>query len=73
MSEASDNSGLFRKVVVVAWPGFGVGAQPDAQAYRDRGANTLGNVAVYMGGLDLTILHWLGLGNVAPIRGVAAA
>ncbi|MFT7581281.1 MAG: phosphopentomutase, partial [Myxococcota bacterium] len=42
-------------------------------AYRDRGANTLGNVAVYMGGLDLTILHWLGLGNVAPIRGVAAA
>ena len=64
---------LFRQVVVVAVQGIGAGAQEDAGQYRDRGADTLAHVANYMGGLDLKLLQWLGLGNVTRIRGVAPA
>jgi phosphopentomutase len=51
----------------------GVGALPDAQAYHDASnANTIGNVAERLGGLDLPNFERLGLGHVTPIRGVEA-
>ncbi|MCA9515966.1 MAG: hypothetical protein KC635_13565 [Myxococcales bacterium] len=66
-------TGLFRQVVVVAVQGIGAGAQDDAGEYKDLGADTLAHVATYMGGLELRLLQWLGLGNVTRIRGVAPA
>ena len=47
----------------------GAGALPDADAYGDEGADTLGNVARAVGGLDLPALEALGLGNVEPLEG----
>jgi len=73
MPATEDTSGIFRQVVVFAAPGLGVGAQADARDYQDRGTDTLAHVATYMGGLELRILQWLGLGNVAPARGVGPA
>jgi len=67
------SNGIFRQVVIVALPGLGAGAQPDAADYHDRGASTLAHVATYAGGVDLTNLAWLGLGNVVPMRSVAPA
>jgi phosphopentomutase len=48
----------------------GVGALPDAAAYGDAGANTLGHLAELAGGLDLPTLGPLGLGSIIPIAGV---
>lgn len=68
-----DAPGIFRQVVVIALQGIGAGAQDDAGDYKDLGADTLTHVATYMGGLELRLLQWLGLGNVTRIRGVAPA
>jgi phosphopentomutase len=61
-----------RRAVVVVLDGVGAGHAPDAAEYGDEGANTLGNTARAVGGLDLPNLQNLGLGNVAEIEGVPA-
>ncbi|MGZ4398931.1 MAG: phosphopentomutase, partial [Gaiellaceae bacterium] len=57
------------RVCVIVLDGVGVGALPDAESYGDAGADTLGNVAAAVGGLDLPMLEALGLGNLAPLEG----
>jgi phosphopentomutase len=61
-----------RRAVIVVLDGVGAGDAPDAAEYGDEGANTLGNTALAVGGLDLPNLQNLGLGNVAEIEGVPA-
>ncbi|MFL6057964.1 MAG: phosphopentomutase [Rubrobacteraceae bacterium] len=61
-----------RRAVIVVLDGVGAGDAPDAVEYGDEGANTLGNTARAVGGLDLPNLQNLGLGNVAEIEGVPA-
>jgi len=72
MSESIE-ANVFRQVVVVVVDGAGVAALPDAASYRDRGAATLPHVSTYVGGLELPLLQWLGLGNAGPMRGVDPA
>jgi len=50
--------------------GVGIGPAPDTHAYGDAGSDTLGNLARQQGGLSLPNLQKLGLGCIAPIRGV---
>jgi phosphopentomutase len=59
-----------RRAVVIVLDGVGVGALPDADRYGDSGADSLGNTARAVGGLRLPLLAELGLGNIAPIKGV---
>ncbi len=59
-----------RRAFVVVIDGLGAGAEPDAAAYGDAGANTLAHVARAVGGLDLPALEHLGLGNIEPLEGV---
>jgi phosphopentomutase len=61
-----------RRAVIVVLDGVGAGDAPDAVEYGDEGANTLGNTARAVGGLDLPNLQNLGLGNVVEIEGVPA-
>ena len=61
-----------RRAVVVVLDGVGAGDAPDAAEYGDEGANTLGNTARAVGGLDLPNFQNLGLGTVAEIEGVPA-
>ena len=61
-----------RRAVIVVLDGVGAGGAPDAVEYGDEGANTLGNTARAVGGLDLPNLQNFGLGNVAEIEGVPA-
>src|SRR5215208_5040266 len=61
-----------RRAVIVVLDGVGAGDAPDAVEYGDEGANTLGNTARAVGGLDLPNLQNLGLGNVVEIQGVPA-
>jgi phosphopentomutase len=62
-----------RRAFVVVLDACGVGALPDAADYGDVGADTLGNLARVVGGLDLPTLGGLGLGSIVPLAGVAPA
>jgi phosphopentomutase len=60
-----------RRAVAVVLDGVGAGDAPDAADFGDEGANTLGNTARAVGGLEVPNMRALGLGNVAEIEGVA--
>lgn len=62
-----------RSVVLMVLDSVGAGALPDAEEYGDAGSNTLGNIAVAVGGLKLPNLQKLGLGNIIDIMGVPPA
>ncbi len=57
------------RACVIVLDGVGAGALPDAGEFGDDGADTLGNVARAVGGLDLPNLEALGLGNVEELEG----
>jgi len=58
------------RVHLIILDGVGIGELPDAADYNDSGSNTLGNLAEAVGGFDLPTLQGLGLGNIAPIKGI---
>ncbi len=59
-----------RRATVIVLDGVGAGHAPDAADFGDEGANTLGNTARAVGGVDLPNMRALGLGNVEEIEGV---
>jgi phosphopentomutase len=65
-------SSLKRAIIIVA-DGVGCGGAPDAAAYGDAGADTLGNLARAVGGMALPNLQAMGLGNLTAIAGVREA
>ncbi|MBH8596694.1 MULTISPECIES: phosphopentomutase [unclassified Thermoactinomyces] len=60
----------FSRIALIVLDSVGIGALPDAAAFDDEGANTLGHIADYKKGLHLPNLAKMGLGNIAPIQGV---
>ncbi|CAN5746074.1 phosphopentomutase [soil metagenome] len=61
-----------RRAIVVVLDGLGAGHAPDATDFGDEDANTLGNTAKAVGGLDAPNLGALGLGNIEQIEGVSS-
>jgi phosphopentomutase len=61
------------RFVVIVIDSLGAGALPDAGAYGDAGANTLGNLARRVGGLQLPNLQQWGLGNITAVQGCPPA
>jgi phosphopentomutase len=59
-----------KRVTLIVLDSVGCGDAPDAAAYGDEGANTLGNIARAVGGLCLPHLAQLGLGQVTAIQGL---
>src|SRR6476659_10624674 len=57
------------RACVIVLDAVGVGDLPDADRFGTAGSNTLGHVAEAVGGLELTALQQLGLGNVLPLAG----
>ena len=55
---------------VIVLDGVGIGELPDAVQYKDKGSNTLSNMADAVGGLNLPNLESLGLGNIESIKGI---
>ena len=64
-------STVARRALIIVLDGVGIGEAPDAAAYGDAGSNTLGNLARAVGGFDLPALREAGLGNIAPLDGLA--
>ena len=60
------------RVFLIVLDGVGIGEQPDADDYGDRGSNTLLHVAEAVGGLTLPRLERLGLGRLLDLPGVRA-
>lgn len=61
---------LVPRVLLLVCDSWGVGDAPDAGAYGDVGADTLGNTARAVGGINAPNLEGLGLGNLTAIEGV---
>jgi len=68
------------RAFLVVLDSVGIGEAPDAAAYGDIGASTLGHLSAAVGGLNLPTLGRMGLGNIPallphgiPIAGVPAA
>lgn len=62
---------MARRAIILVLDGVGIGEAPDTAAYGDTGSDTLGNIARAVGGLTLPNLQRAGLGNIAPLPGVA--
>lgn len=57
------------RVFLIVLDSVGAGFLPDAEAYGDLGANTLGHIGEAVN-LSLPNMQALGLGNIIPIKGV---
>ena len=62
----------FSRVILIVLDSVGIGELPDAGRYGDEGSDTLGNIC-HAVDLALPNLERLGLGNIAPLRGVPAS
>ncbi len=63
---------MSRRACILVLDGVGIGEAADADAYGDEGSHTLANTARAVGGYDLPNFQRAGLGNLAPIAGLAA-
>jgi phosphopentomutase len=53
-----------KRAFLIVFDSVGIGEAPDAAAYGDAGANTLGHLSAATGGLKTPALQRLGLGNI---------
>ncbi len=56
-----------KRVIILMMDSFGIGGAKDAYVFGDEGANTLYNISVANGGLEVPNLNALGLGKVAAL------
>lgn len=63
---------MINRVILLVVDGLGVGALSDGAIYGDADANTLAHLAEAVDGLSLPNFEMLGLGHLAPIKGVRA-
>lgn len=61
----------FKRIFVIVCDSMGIGDAYDADKFGDLGANTLGHICDYFGGLDAPTLEGLGLGNLGDFKGIA--
>lgn len=60
----------FNRVIWIVLDSVGIGEMPDAEAYGDKGSDTLGNIARRRR-LELPNFCKLGLANIKPLEGLA--
>lgn len=62
----------FKRVFLIVMDSVGIGETPDAEAFGDKGADTLGHIASHRGGLKMPNMAALGLGNIREVEGIQA-
>ena len=62
----------FGRICLLVLDSAGIGEMPDAAAWGDAGADTLGHIMASRR-VDLPNLQSLGLGNIKPLDGIPAA
>lgn len=63
----------FKRICLIVLDSVGIGELPDAVVFGDQGAHTLGHIAEKAPFFSIPNLQRLGLGNIAPLRGVEPA
>lgn len=61
---------MIKRVILIILDSVGMGALPDADKYGDVGADTLGHVAKFNGGLKLPNMESIGLGLIEGIQNI---
>lgn len=61
---------MIKRVILIVLDSVGIGELPDADKYGDLGADTLGHVIEYNGGLAIGNMEKLGLGLIDGIKNV---
>jgi phosphopentomutase len=61
----------YDRVFFLVLDSLGIGEMPDAAAFGDSGAHTLGHIAESVGGLKLPNLEAMGIGCISTLRGIA--
>ncbi len=61
---------MIKRVILIILDSVGMGALPDAYKYGDVGADTIGHVAKFNGGLKLPSMESIGLGLIEGIQNV---
>jgi phosphopentomutase len=61
---------MTRRAAIIVLDGVGIGEAPDADAYGDRGSDTLGNLSRAVGGFSLPHLEKAGLGKISTLAGM---
>ncbi|MCR6106498.1 phosphopentomutase [Salipaludibacillus agaradhaerens] len=59
----------FKRIFLIVMDSVGIGEAPDAKAFNDEGADTLGHIADYMKGLSMPHMDQLGLSHIKPYKG----
>lgn len=57
----------FRRIALIVLDSVGIGELPDAEAFGDKGAHTLGHILDRVEGLELPNLRAMGLGHIADL------
>lgn len=60
----------FKRICLIVLDSVGIGELPDAAKFGDEGAHTLGHIAEKVSFFSIPNLQRLGLGNIAPLKGV---
>lgn len=63
----------FKRIHLIVLDSVGIGEAPDASAFGDEGADTLGHIAEKMNGLNMPNMAALGLSNIKEIQGIPKA
>lgn len=63
----------FDRIFLVVMDSVGIGEAPDAEKFGDLGADTLGNIAEELNGLNMPNIEKLGLSNIREIKGISKA
>lgn len=61
---------IYKRIFVIVCDSLGIGHAEDAARFGDEGANTLGHICDFKGGLDVENLEGLGLGNLGEFKGI---
>ncbi len=61
---------MIKRVILIILDSVGMGALPDADKYGDVGADTIGHVAKFNGGLKLPNMESIGLGLIEGIQNI---
>lgn len=64
---------LFKRIFIIVMDSVGIGEAPDAEAFGDKGAHTLGHIADSMNGLQMPNMAKLGLSNIHELKGIEKA
>ncbi|MBS4199562.1 phosphopentomutase [Bacillus sp. FJAT-49732] len=61
----------FKRIHLIVLDSVGIGEAPDAAAFNDEGADTLGHIAEKMNGLKMPNMEKFGLSNIKKIKGIS--